>query len=185
MGKKSVVFCDLTKQEVEDDSALVTIVIKIPGKKQGRTYELSAEAAAKLERQLVAGNKLDTNWSFNSSLRSPSGEEQSPRTIGNLIDDDDQFISDKKREMRDEGIDLSPREKEEDQSIMLPEIAVDGSDCLHMNKGPVQTTLRNGERHFYRVCRACRGRVAEKLRDDRKAFLAAKPPAGSRVDYKE
>lgn len=186
MAKRVVQECDLTKQEY-DPAETVTLVIKRSGKKAGRTYELSAEAAAILEQQLVAGPELPNNWSFGGAVRPKA------RTVADLDtgpaeeagpDDDGQFVASKKREMKAEGVDLDPREVEEGQATILPDIAPSG-DCLHMNKGPVQTTLRDGERHFYRTCRECRGRIPEKQKMERESYLKAKAPADSRVDYKK
>lgn len=186
MAKRVVQECDLTKQEY-DPAETVTLVIKRSGKKAGRTYELSPEAAAKLEQQLVAGTELPANWGFGETVRTKA------RTVADLesepakesgSDVDGKFVAQKKREMKEEGVDLEPREVEEGQPTILPEIAPAG-DCLHMNKGPVQTTLRDGERHFYRTCRECRGRIPEKQKMERESYLKAKAPADSRVDYKK
>lgn len=183
MAKRVVQECDLTKQEY-DPAETVTLIIKKNGKKTGRTYELSSDAAARLEQQLVSGNKLPEGWSFHgvATVRSESNES-SRRTLADL-DSDAAFVAQKKKQLQDEGIDVEPRQVEEGQATVLPELAADNSNCLHMNKGPIQTTMKNGERHIYRTCRACRGRVPEKMKDDRQSFLNAKPPSDSRVDYK-
>lgn len=186
MAKRIVQECDLTKQEY-DPAETVTLVIKRSGKKQGRTYELSPEAASKLEQQLVSGNKLPTGWSFSgskASVENPWHEADTPitRTLADLDNDDDALVAKKKREMKDEGVDTSePREKVEGQATVLPVLETDDSQCLHMNKGHIQTTLKDGERYFYRTCRACRRRIPEKSKEDSRSFMTAKPPADTRV----
>ena len=182
MGKKSVVFCDLTKQEVEEESSLVTITIKIPGKKNGRSYELSPEAAAKLEQQLTAGPdaKLDHDWQFDKSASGrPSwgvvpNETQKSTKLGDL--DDDQFVADKKQELKERG-ELGQERPELENAILAPSLsASEKSDCLHMNKGSIQTTMRSGKRYAYRICRECRRQVTEKSKTDTQTYMAGKLP---------
>jgi len=181
MAKRVVQECDLTKQEY-DPAETVTLIIKRSGKKTGRTYELSPDAAAKLETQLVSGQKLDANWTFLTNMMEfKSGETK--RTLGDLDEktEDANFIASKKQELKDEGVDLSPRELEDDTETVLPDLS-DGTKCLHMNKGPIQTTMKQGERYIYRICRECRSRISEKSKDDRNSFMNGKAPAESRVN---
>jgi hypothetical protein len=190
MARRVVQECDLTKQEY-DPAETVTLVIKRSGKKQGRTYELSAAAAAILEQQLVAGNKLPEGWGFESRQESRQNvaiEGSGKRTLADLDTDDDrgedsQFVAAKKREMQEEGVDTEPREKDDDQATILPEIAVDDSGCMHINKGPIQTTMHQGKRKIYRTCRDCRKRINEKTKDERASFLGAKAPPDTREGH--
>lgn len=177
MARRVVQECDLTKQEY-DPAETVTLVIKKSGKKTGRTYELSAEAASKLEQQLVSGNKLPTNWSFSGMADVKTSN--TVKTLADLDTDDDKFVAEKKRTMSDEGVDIEPREKAEGQAEILPELAGDGSDCLHINKTGIQLTMKGGKRQFYRVCRDCRTRLPEKTKNERVAYLEAKAPADTR-----
>ena len=64
------------------------------------------------------------------------------------------------------------------------EIAAD-EDCLHMNKGPIQITLRHGEQYIFRTCKGCKGRIPERQKGEREAYLKTKAPADSREDYKK
>lgn len=185
MARRVVQECDLTKQEYDPDET-VTLVIKRSGKKAGRTYELSADAAAKLEQQLVSSNKLPEGWGFIGGSTREDGSGK--RTLADLDtdsprSDDANFVAAKKREMEAEGVDTEPRKKQEDQPIVLPGMAVDGSDCLHINKGPIQTTMNQGKRHIYRTCRDCRKRISEKTVEEKAAFLGAKAPADTREGH--
>lgn len=183
MAKRVVQECDLTKQEY-DPAETVTLVIKRSGKKAGRTYELSAEAASRLEQQLVAGSKLPESWGFGETVRTRARTVADLETTPAKEEGDDAFVAGKKREMKEEGVDLEPREREEGQATILPNIAP-SSDCLHMNKGPIQTTLRDGDRHIYRTCKSCRGRIPERQKNDRESYLKTKAPADSRENYKK
>jgi len=183
MAKRVVQECDLTKQEY-DPAETVTLIIKKGGKKTGRTYELSQKAAEKLEQQLVSGNKLDSDWTFKALEKDPTPlKSDGAKTLADL-DDDSTFVAEKKQQMQEEGIDMEPRVLEEDQQTILPLNTGDRS-CLHMNKGRVQTTLKNGKRHFYRICRECRGHISENKVEDREEYLNAKPPADVRVGNKK
>jgi hypothetical protein len=184
MARRIVQECDLTKQEY-DPAETVTLIIKKNGKKQGRTYELSPEAAAKLEQQLVSGNKLPNEWGFGSGTRSSESvikADSVPRKLADL-DSDEQFVAEKKRSLAAEGVDIAPREKTNDQPTILPEMAVDGSACMHLNKSPIQTTMHDGKRVIYRTCRDCRKRINEKTKDEKAAFFGAKAPPDTREGH--
>lgn len=196
MARRVVQECDLTKQEY-DPAETVTLVIKKSGKKTGRTYELSAAAAARLEQQLVSGNKLPEGWDFVGGARQSHSESTSEnpgrRTLADLDTDsqsgdtergdDATFVTAKKREMVEEGVDTEPRERSEDQATILPGIAVDGSGCMHINKSSIQTTMKNGKRHIYRTCRDCRKRISERTVEEKAAFLGAKAPTDTREGH--
>jgi len=182
MARRVVQECDLTKQEY-DPADTVTLVIKKSGKKTGRTYELSAAAAAKLEQQLVSGNLLPEDWGFVGDARQSHSENPFPgwRTVAELNDDspredDASFVAAKKQEMIEEGVDT-------DQDIILPGMALDVSRCLHINKSPINTTMKDGRRHIYRTCRDCRKRINEKTVEEKAAFLGAKAPADTREGH--
>ena len=196
MARRVVQECDLTKQEY-DPAETVTVVIKRSGKKTGRTYELSAAAAAKLEQQLVSGEKLPEGWGFGGGTRQgrseAANEGSGRRTLADLDTDnnsddtergdDATFVAAKKREMVEEGVDTEPREKSEDQATILPGMGGDGSGCMHINKSPIQTTMKNGKRHIYRTCRDCRKRISERTVEERAAFLGAKAPSDTREGH--
>jgi len=182
MAKRVVQECDLTKQEY-DPAETVTLVIKKSGKKTGRTYELSAAAAAKLEQQLVSGNKLPEEWDFvGGAVRQggTSAPQPGKRTLADLDTDepdDAAFVAEKKRSLAAEGVDAEPRETQEDDPSIL---GVDTSGCMHPNRGPVAITMSQGKRLIYRMCRDCRKRIPEKTKDEKAAFLSAKPPPDTR-----
>lgn len=175
MAKRTVQECDLTKLEY-DPKDTVTIVIKKDGKK-GRSYDLSPEAAAKLEQQLTAGpqRKLDANWQFGASRTDwEAVKTDGPKTLGEF--DDDSFVAEKKRELKDRG-ELGQEREEPEAPVLAPALgASEKSDCLHMNKGPIKTTLRNKKRYAYRNCRQCGKEVAEKSMEDTQAYMAGKLP---------
>lgn len=185
MGHKKIVFCDLTKLEVSADTPLVSITIKIPGKKTGRTYELSPESAAKLEQQLVSDNKLATDWQFanskiiDTSLQTRPPFSASKRTLADLDTDENDSIAAKAHleHIEEEAIEETP---EEPVDLGL---AVDNSGCLHANKGPVSVGMKNGKRFIYKQCKKCRRRIPERSKKERDAFITATPPEDSREDY--
>jgi hypothetical protein len=185
MARRIVQECDLTKQEYDPEKT-VTIVIKKNGKKTGRTYELSEEAATILEQQLVAGKKLEPGWGFGSSTsrRSERNEESfEPKTLGDM--DDDKFVLEKKSEMEEQGIDPEERRAETESAISAATELGDGTNCLHMNKSRINAGMKDGKRFFYRICQECRTRIPAKPKEEHKNFLAAKAPSDSRVDYKK
>lgn len=189
MARRVVQECDLTKQEY-DPSETVTLVIKRGGKKS-RTYELSSDAAAKIEQQLVSGKQLSNDWFFASVLPAVAREGGPRRTLGDLEhetpneDDketDAQFIAGKKREMTEEGVDLDSREKDDESESVIPDLRTSG-DCLHMNKGRIEFHVRAGERHYFRKCRECQSRVPEKQKGERASYMNAKAPRGTRAEH--
>lgn len=175
MAKRIVQECDLTKQEYDPEET-VTLVIKRTGKKQGRTYELSAAAATKLEQQLISNNKLPDNWSFIGKDKETPPEK---RTLADL-DVDAEFVAAKKKEMKSEGVETKPHEE---QTATIAELAVDDSGCMHLNKGPIQATMIQGKRKIYRACRDCRTRIPEKTVEEKSTFFGAKAPADTREGF--
>jgi hypothetical protein len=181
VGKKQIVFCDLTKQETEED-LLVTITIKLDGKKP-RSYDLSPEAAAKLEQQLVGGSKLSEEWGFYAQALSPerSGRPRPARTVGDLDNGAERTIADKKAELREAGI--LPTQQEAESEVT--EIIGGKKDCPHMNKGRIQTTLRDGKRFIFRLCTECRARIPEMSKASRDAYLDGKVSKTDDVNIRE
>lgn len=187
MAKRQVVECDLTKQEVEDAGSLVTITIKAEGKKP-RSYDLSAEAAAKLEAQLTAtrDHKLDPNWFFaNGKVANPvprvslddlTNQVEDAQSKRENPPDDDDWVSERKQELRKTGRTRKKEEKKEDVAIEV--IANDdGSGCPHMNKGRVRMEIRADQQYAYHVCRDCGTELPAMTKDQKQAFLNGKPPA--------
>lgn len=188
MAKRVIQECDLTKQEYDPDQTVV-LIIKKKGKKVGRTYELSPDAAAKLEQQLVAGIKLEKHWSFSNQPSFPVPRSIDPiAVIGSSAtttiptwdetqDNDSQWVEQKKAFLKEEGIipESGP-----------PEQASPPGACVHMNKGPVRTTMRNGEQYAYRLCKQCGKQIAEHKREDTKAYISQTPPPDVNLkDYGE
>lgn len=181
MSKKSIIICDLSKQEISDEDAMVTITIKAVGKKVGRSYDLSAESAAKLEQQLVGTNKLSNNWGFTSRASGKndsrgeagskvSAEEPEIIDIDNEIPQDEVFIAEKKSQREHNPPTVSPQPPSSDFSKTLG----DGTDCLHMNKGRLKLTIRDKERYAYKICKDCKRQIPEKSLDEKSKFLNTK-----------
>ena len=181
MAKRTIQECDLTKQEYDPDET-VSITIKKKGKGRGRTYDLSPEAASKLEQQLVAGSEavLDPDWTFGSSPKRIRSQP-SPVDEWNISGDDHQeepeddsnFVAAKKAELKDQGVinkDDEPREVENS-------VFKDSGNCAHMNRGPVQMTMRNNERYAYTICKDCGRQLPVKKRNDRDAYMSARLPS--------
>ena len=188
MAKRQVVECDLTKQEVEDAGSLVTITIKAEGKKP-RSYDLSPEAAAKLEAQLTAtrDQKLDPNWNFSSGSRvstTANAADFEPEQITTAasrrdgVKDDSAWVSEKKRELKRSGrTKKEPEVKKEDIAIEV--IANDdGSGCPHLNKGRVRMEIREDQQYAYHICRDCGNELPAMTLDQKQAFLQGRAPEG-------
>jgi len=174
MGKRVIQECDLTKLEYDPDET-VKITITRNGKK-GRTYELSADAANKLEQQLVGGPKLSADWSFGTTTFSREVESNKPRTLGDLEADDASFVADKRAELKEAGVISDEQRQEPEEEILAEPLGAPKSTngCRHLNKGRIQTTLKGGKRSIYRLCNDCRTRVPEMTAEERKSFMAGK-----------
>lgn len=180
MGKRVIIECDLTKQEYDPDGT-VTLVLKRAGKKAGRTYELSPDAAAKLEQQLVAGPeaKLPVDWKFIGASVSESHPRARPkRTLEDLEnepEDDSSFVAAKKAELKEAGV-IQETPREEPAEIVVSEAlgAPKGSKCPHLNKGRVQTTLKGGKRFAFRTCKECRAKIPMATVEEKEAFMNGK-----------
>ncbi len=172
MGKRVIQVCDLCKVESEDFEVLT---IKKPSKKgAGRKYDLCASCSEKIQQQLVASeDRTLPNWSFAdvepTAVIPPEPEVAlEPR----LEPEEDEFIvARKKEELKEAGVlqDEPPPERKQSKG------------CVHMNKGPVKLTIRNGERYAYRHCRECQMEVPEKKFDEKSGYLNAKAPEGVRI----
>lgn len=178
MAKRVIVECDLSKQEYDPDLTVV-ITIKKTGKGKGRSYDLSPESAAKLEAQLVAGPKLNQDWSFVSTKNSVLNNNSAPKTFGDL--DDSDIIEEKKAELKEAGI-LRTENEELESEVM----AIEGGDanCRHLNKGRVQTTLRNGKRFAFKPCKNCHARVPEMTKAEKQGYMEGKV-TGEDVNIRE
>jgi hypothetical protein len=198
MAKRVIQECDLTKREYDPDQT-VTIVIKKQGKKTGRTYELSAEAAAKLEQQLVAGPEaqLPEDWGFVAAT-APVATEGSPRprpkrTLGDLENEDvkeaedeafdEKAIAAKRASLKEAGViaeeEEAPVVDEEHPAPPPSSVRKDAKGrCTHLNKGRVQVTVRKGKRVAYRKCTACRAEIPESSSDDKKSYMSGRTPEG-------
>lgn len=171
--------CDLTKREIPEGEDLVTVIIKKDGKRTGRTYELSASAAAKLEQQLIAGKEciLAENWSFGSSS-SPIIEKRKLADFDVQEDIEEEEIL----EIEDK-ISAKKKEIEDGEEEFIPAPAIKNG-CRHLNKGRIQTTLKDGKRFVYRLCVECRNRVPEITSQERTDYMNGKPPSDVNIrDY--
>jgi len=148
MGRKNVIFCDLCKQEAEEDS-LSQLTFKKPNKKTANKYEICASCAEKLQVQLVSESELLEGWEFGITAET-SVVEQSPPSEKTTVErpqepasEDDAFVASKLEE-------VSQRPK--------PEIKVaksKGGKCLHYNRtSPVMGTV-GGEKAFVQKCKSC------------------------------
>lgn len=176
MAKRVIQECDLTKQEYDPDET-VKLTITRNGKK-GRTYELSADAANKLEQQLVGGPQLPVGWSFGGTVQATVEDRPSGgKTLGDLeAEDDAKFVASKKAELREAGV-LTDEQREEPQEEVLAETLgapKNDNGCRHINKGRIQTTLKGGKRSVYRLCNDCRTRIPEMTAEERRSFMAGK-----------
>lgn len=190
MAKRVVQECDLTKQEYDPDETVV-ITFKHKGKTRGRAYDLSPAAAAKLEQQLVGGDKLGEDWGFYAQASPERGRAPRPaRTVGDLNADSvsaERTIADKKAELREAGIipAQATATVQEAEVSEVTEIVGGKKDCPHMNKGRIQTTLRDGKRFIFRLCTECRARIPEMSKASKDAFLEGKVSKGDDVNIRE
>ena len=181
MARRVIHECDLTKREFDPENEKVfTLSIAVKGKKAPMKYELSASTAEKVLAQLNGSNTLKEDWSFSNGDYAPAvddtPEERPRRTLGDLEDEDDsQFVADKKAELREAGL-----LREEDEPVAESVINVT-SGCTHINKGPIQTTLRKGKRHIFRRCKECQTKVPEMSSADRQGFMGGQLPADVRL----
>ena len=99
-------------------------------------------------------------------------------------EDDSRAVAEKKRELREAGVigDESPREVPTDGPVGEV-LGAPKSKCptRHMNKGRIQTTMRDGSRFIYRVCSDCQKRIPEKTAGDKQAYRNQKTPKGVQV----
>jgi len=196
MAKRTIQECDLTKQEYDPDTT-VSITIKAKGKSRGRSYDLSPEAASKLERQLVSGDPLPEGWDFTASVKDESRSSsrgRSSQTLGDLDDDPDavlesdaQFVAEKKASLREHGVlgdddseEEEPREPSGDSPVGRA-LGATGDKCRHMNKGRIQTTMRGGKRFIYRKCTECRKDIPEQTSDAKEQYMSGRAPKGVRI----
>lgn len=189
MAKRVIQECDLTKQEYDPDET-VTLVIKKKGKQSGRTYELSQNAATKLEQQLVAGKEaaLLEDWQFGGTGRQllvpTNSNDKQHRTLGDLeAEDDSKFVSDKRAELKEAGVIKAEEREEPAESVVSEALGAPKSNggCRHLNKGRIQTTLKGSKRFVYRMCADCRTRIPEMTTEERKAFMDGKTDPDVRV----
>lgn len=191
MAKRVVQECDLTKQEYDPDET-VTITFKQKNKARARSYDLSPEAAGKLEQQLVGGPKLTAEWGFYAAQPAASqGRGPRPaRTVGDLDrepNEAERTIAEKKAELREAGV-IPAEENNKPQEAQVSEVTeiVGGKkDCLHMNKGRIQTTLRDGKRFIFRLCTECRARIPEMSKASRDAFIGGQLNKADDINIRE
>lgn len=95
MARRTIVECDLCKQEVEDDGGLLKITIKKPKAKTGNAFEICPSCAEKVQTQLVASSdkRLNPEWAFVrpvSLRRMESMSDQIAEQEGPLDENDEQ-----------------------------------------------------------------------------------------------
>lgn len=185
MAKRVIQECDLTKQEYDPDETVI-ITIKKKGKTKGRSYDLSPEAAAKLEQQLVAdsGAELDEGWYFANGLAENQPVDLTPRepdkAPGTTFEEvaaatDEKMIAEKRAALKESGVTEDDREEDSTPERALGTQSENG--CKHLNKGRIQTTLRKGKRFAYRQCRDCNEKVPEMTKAEKQDYMSGKLPA--------
>ena len=188
--KRTIIECDLTKQEYDPDET-VTITFKQKNKARARSYDLSPEAAGKLEQQLVGGPKLTREWGFYAAQPQAGRGPRPARTVGDLDTDAisaERTIADKKAELREAGVipaDETSSKPQEAEVSEVTEIVGGKKDCLHMNKGRIQTTLRDGKRFIFRLCTECRARIPEMSKASRDAFIGGQLNKADDINIRE
>lgn len=187
MGKRQLVFCDLSKEEVGEDEELITIVIKHKGK-SSRSYEISSKTAGKLEQQLVAGMDaaLGTDWSFGRGESvTVIAKDGSKKTLADLEyeeqEDDTKFVAEKKNSLREEGVDFDQRPEPTEEKFVAA-LGVNAPDqCSHRTKTRIQTTIRKKKRYAYRNCKDCGKEIPEKSSKDRQGYMNAELPSDTNL----
>lgn len=180
MARRVVTECDLSKAEY-DPAETVTLVIKKNGKKTGRTYELSPQAAAKLEQQLVSGSKLPEEWFFagvnvrSSRSNMTTNEDLEPTTLASEEQSDEQIIAAKH----------AAREEVEEDVEPDSTPAIDPSICPHRNRSRTHMKMKNGERFAYKICKDCRKMVEVHKRDERLDYANGKVPSDINLKDRE
>ena len=148
MGKRQLVYCDLCKVETDD---LHLLSLKKSGKKNTNKFEVCEDCTDKLQKQLVAGENAQ-EWSF-ATVRVVA--ETKPEIIYTDTEDDEnnmRRLKDQERLETLSSMDIDPVEME---------TPPDSGDCVHMNKGRVNLTMRNGKKFAYRICKQCRQQIPE------------------------
>lgn len=180
MAKRTIHECDLTKQEFDPDQEKVfTISVAKKGQKGPMKYEICAAAAEKLLAQLNSSEQLDENWSFSSKPKQVSrGRSTTFEDLEQDTEDDSQddtkFVARKRAELVEAGIvETEPRKAKAKTK--------DGVRCTHLNKGRIETTLKNKKRFAFRACRECGEKIEEQTASDRKSYMGGKPPAGVKL----
>jgi len=199
MAKRTIIECDLTKQEIGDDDTVFTLKVAKKGTRTNMTYELSSAAAEALLAQLNGRKELREGWQFSSPgdmpVRPPGVRDGTPRrrTLGDLDDegddeeepeDDSRFVAEKKASLREAGVlDEESDETEERQQDgpVAKAVGANRDKCIHMNKGRVQVTMRGGKRYVYRKCADCREDIPEMTSEARQQYMSGKAPKGVRI----
>lgn len=173
MARRTIQECDLTKAEYDPDLT-VTITIKKPGKGRGRSYDLSPEAAAKLEQQLVSNHELHPHWSF--GYASPDTEPKEPRSTSSGETDDDKMVAKKKAQLEEMGVDI--------KEVTIPKTTSEQKGCTHINKTAISFARKDGNPFAYRTCKECDLILPEKTAKGKKSYLSQALPEGVNLgDY--
>lgn len=163
MGKRTIIECDLTKQEISEEDDVFTLKIAKKGKRTNMTYELCGQAAEKLLAQLNSSNELPMDWDFTKRSRTESSSSRSHQTLEDL---EEEMIAEKRRSL-----------SEETRADRVAPLLESESNCRHMNKGRIQATVKDGKRFIYRVCNLCRARIPESTAESREEYLNGNLPS--------
>lgn len=171
MGRKNVIFCDLCKQEADEDS-LSTLTFKKPGKKTGNKYEICSGCAEKLQVQLVGENELSSGWGFGAT-EMPAGKTPAPSQpteetaaerrsrLEREASEDDDFVAAKQREVKARNTETPGPETTPGKS--------ETGKCLHYNRTPPVKGTVGGVDQFVQKCRDCREILPLRTADERHA----------------
>lgn len=192
MSKRTIHECDLTKLEFDPTEEKVFMLsIAVKGRKAPMKYELSSSAAERLLAQLNGSETLSANWSFGDHKAPVAREttrESSKKTLGDLenedpIEDDSHFVAEKKKELRAKGVIDAETPREQPDSGLYQQPA-SSNGCSHLNKGRIQTTMRDKKRYIYRQCNGCGREIEEAKASAKKSYMSGNLPAGVNLkDY--
>lgn len=156
MAKKTIIICDLCKNETCDE--LVRLSFK-RSHKPANAYEICnscyTSLCGKLTSSTVVGSTNNETLTTSKTLEE-SGQLTKEYSI--------------------------PSEPEISVQITAEELNAKHTDCSHINKdAPFYGTLPNGKRGMMRRCRACSDLLPVRSAKDQKEYLSLKTPQGFNV----
>jgi hypothetical protein len=156
MGKKSLIFCDLCKEETTEDSLKDLMLLS--------KYEICLSCFNSLEKKCKSDKVMPTAQPTKESLLSAT------------LQDDERFFAQKKSEIEviSEDIQVTNNKPRYAQQAYTS-----SGECRHLNKGRVTmgSINVNGEskKGFFRRCLDCGSAVQEATKEERQGYLNSKP----------